>query len=58
MIPHDFLPDSWGRDQCDRRIDDDGQVRACMRPRAEHEPAPDEQPQNPEGDQPPPPRAA
>jgi hypothetical protein len=36
-IEHEFLPDTWGRDQCDRRVDEgDDQARMCGRPRREH----------------------
>jgi len=37
QIQHEFLPDTWGRDQCDRRVvDDDGRLRMCGRRRRDH----------------------
>jgi hypothetical protein len=36
LIDHEFVPDPWGRDFCDARVDEDGQVRPCARRRAEH----------------------
>lgn len=36
LLQHDFLEHPWGKDICDKKLDDDGQVRTCTRPRWEH----------------------
>jgi hypothetical protein len=36
MIQHVFTPAPFYPDRCDVKVDDDGRVRTCGRPRAEH----------------------
>lgn len=42
MIEHPFQPRPWPlhKDECDARVDADGQVRQCGRPKSEHGAAP------------------
>lgn len=35
-IVHAFTEHPWGKDLCDAKVDDSGQVRTCARPRALH----------------------
>ncbi len=37
VIEHLFIPDPFGRDVCDRKLDSDGRVSTCCRPRSEHQ---------------------